>query len=69
MCRSGKQINSLILAITSVAQTMLRKWISSLEDYMPAETKKKLKLSADEAGVQMVKKTIDRDGRTRVCKT
>ena len=46
-----------------------RKWIAYLDNYMPDETKKKLKQTADEAGIQMVKKQLDSDGRVRVCKT
>ena len=46
-----------------------RKWIAYLDNYMPDETKKMLKKTADDAGIQMVKKQLDSDGRVRVCKT
>ena len=47
----------------------LRRWICELENYMSAEDQAKLTEEAEKAGVEMVKKTVDSDGRTRVCKT
>ena len=46
-----------------------RRWITELDNYLPEEKRKELKDAADEAGVQMVRKTVDAEGRTRVCKT
>ena len=34
---------------------------------MPAATKKKLKDDAENAGIEMVRKVVDSEGRTRVC--
>ena len=44
----------------------LRPWVTSLESYLPAWKAQELKESAEAAGVEMVRKYIDSDGRTRV---
>ena len=36
---------------------------------MPAETREQLKEAAADAGIEMVKKSVDSEGRTRVSKT
>ena len=45
-----------------------RKWILSLNNKMPPAFKAELKRKAEEAGVEMVKKYKDSEGRTRVSK-
>ena len=44
----------------------LRRWITSLEDYMPEAKRKELKESAEQSGFVMVNKKRDSSGRVRV---
>lgn len=48
--------------------TALRKWIASLDNHMTSEARRVLKEAAADAGVEMVKKSVDKEGRTRVSK-
>ena len=56
-------------SVSKSQPTALRKWIALLDNHMPSETKRALKEAAAGAGVEMVKKTVDKEGRTRVSKT
>ena len=45
-----------------------RRWVYRLDNYLSNQKRLELKEAAEAAGVEMVRKTVDADGRTRVSK-
>ena len=67
-CLHEARINLESIYFYTSQSTALRKWIASLDNHMTSEARRVLKEAAADAGVEMVKKSVDKEGRTRVSK-